>query len=58
MSGCIKDLYNYELVKKCSKCEIISLKSNFCKDITKKLVMDLLAKFAVKIIIIIMKIEY
>ena len=31
MSGCIKDLYDCELVKKCSKCGIISLKSNFHK---------------------------
>ena len=31
MSNCIKDLYDYELVKKCSKCGIISLKSNFHK---------------------------
>ena len=29
MSNCIKDLYDYDLVKKCSKCGIISLKSNF-----------------------------
>ena len=35
MSNCIRDLYDYELVKKCSKCGIISLKSNFYKDITK-----------------------
>ena len=35
MSDCIKDLYDYDLVKKCSKCGIISLKSNFYKDITK-----------------------
>ena len=35
MSKCIKDLYDYDLVKKCSKCEIISLKSNFYKDRTK-----------------------
>ena len=33
MSGCIKDLYDYELVKKCSKCGIISLESNFHKNI-------------------------
>ena len=32
MSNCIKDLYDYDLVKKCSKCEIISLKSNFHKN--------------------------
>ena len=32
MSSCIKDkLSYYELVKKCSKCGIISLKSNFPK---------------------------
>ena len=32
MSNCIKDLYDYDLVKKCSKCGIISLKSNFHKN--------------------------
>ena len=31
MSKCIKDLYDYNLIKKCSKCGIISLKSNFHK---------------------------
>ena len=31
MSNCIKDLYDYGLVKKCSKCGIISLKSTFHK---------------------------
>ena len=35
MSNCIKDLYDYDLVKKCSKCGIISLKSNFFKDKSK-----------------------
>ena len=35
MSNCIKDLYDYDLVKKCSKCGIISLKSNFHKDNTR-----------------------
>ena len=29
MSNCIKDLFDYDLVKKCIKCGIISLKSNF-----------------------------
>ena len=29
MSNCIKDLYDYELVKNCSKCGIVRLKSNF-----------------------------
>ena len=32
MSSCIKELYDYDLVNKCSKCEILSLKSNFHKD--------------------------
>ena len=31
MSNCIKDLFDYDLVKKCSNCGIISLKSNFHK---------------------------
>ena len=36
MSGCIKDLYDYDLVKKCCICKNISLKSNFHGDRTKK----------------------
>ena len=32
MSNCIKDLYDYDLVKSCSKCGNISLKSNFQKN--------------------------
>ena len=36
MSSCIKDLFDYDLIEKCSKCKTISLKSNFYKDITKK----------------------
>ena len=32
MSNCIKDLCDYELIKKCSKCGIVSLKSNFHKN--------------------------
>ena len=31
MSNCLKDLYDYDLVKKCSKCGIVKLKSNFHK---------------------------
>ena len=31
MGNCIKYLYDYDLVKKCSKCEIILLKSKFHK---------------------------
>ena len=36
MSGCLEDLYDYDLVKKCSKCGIIPLKSNFYKDSIRK----------------------
>ena len=32
MSNSIKDFHNYDLVKKCGKCGIISLKSNFHKN--------------------------
>ena len=32
MSNCIKDLYDYDLIKKCCRCGIISLKSNFHKN--------------------------
>ena len=32
MSNCFTDLYDYDLIKKCSKCEIISLKFNFHKN--------------------------
>ena len=32
MSNCIKDLYDYDLVKNCLKCGIASLKSNFHKN--------------------------
>ena len=45
-------------LKKCSKCKMIYSKSNFYKDITKKMVTDLLAKFVIKSIIIIIIIEY
>ena len=36
MSNCIKDLYDYDLIKNCSKCGIISLKSNFYKNKNRK----------------------
>ena len=32
MSNCIKDSYDYVLIKKCSNCEIISLKCKFQKN--------------------------
>jgi len=35
MSSCIKDLYDYDLVRKCLKNGNISLKSNFKKKIEK-----------------------
>ena len=36
MSNCIKDLYVNDLVKKCSKCGNVSLKSNFHKNTKSK----------------------
>ena len=36
MSNCIKDLYDYELDKKCLKCGNISLKSIFHKNKNRK----------------------
>ena len=36
MSNCIKDLYDYDLIKICLKCENISLKSNFHKNKNRK----------------------
>ena len=36
MSNCIKELYDYNLIKKCCKCENISLKSNFHKKLKSK----------------------
>ena len=32
MSGCVKDLYDYDLDKKCRLCKNTSLKSNFHKN--------------------------
>ena len=36
MSLCIKDFYNYELVKECRVCKNILLKSNFYRHKTKR----------------------
>ena len=36
MSNCIKDLFDYDLVKKCCRCKNILLKSNFYKDNNRK----------------------
>ena len=47
-----------DVVKKCSKCKTFSSKSIFLKILPKKMIIDLLAKFAVKSTIIILKIEY
>ena len=33
MSTCIKDLYDYNLVKQCCRCKLICLKSNFYKKV-------------------------
>ena len=46
MSNCIKDLYDYDLVKKCLKCGTISLKSNFQKNKNRKeMVYNLIVNF-------------
>ena len=36
MSICIKDLFDYDLVKKCCRCKIFLLKSNFHKNKNRK----------------------
>ena len=36
MSNCIKDLFDYDLVKKCCRCKNILLKSNFNRNKTKR----------------------
>ena len=36
MSNCIKDLFDYILVKKCCRCKKICLKSNFYKNVNRK----------------------
>ena len=45
-------------IKRCSKCKMIYLKSNFYKDITKTMDIDHLVRSAVRSIIIIIKIDY
>ena len=36
MSACIKDLFDHDSVKECSKCGIITMKKNFHKKDTAK----------------------
>ena len=36
MSNCIKDLYDYDLIKKCCRCKNVLLKSSFYKNKTKR----------------------
>ena len=36
MSNCIKDLYDYDLIKKCCRCKNILLKTNFNRNKTKR----------------------
>ena len=40
MSICIKDLYDYELVKECSECGIVKMKNNFHKKLGSKYGLD------------------
>ena len=51
MSNCIKDLYDYDLFKKCCRCGIISLKSNFHKNNKRKMVYIINVRFVEKNII-------
>ena len=44
MSNCIKDLYDYELVKKRCRCKSICLKSNFYKNVNKRVGVDFMCK--------------
>ena len=48
MSACIKDLYDYELVKKCCKCKNILLKSSFHKNKTMRVGFKPQCKFCTK----------
>ena len=45
-------------VKICSKCQTFYSKSNFLKTLLKKMVIDIIVKFALKSIIIIIRIQY
>ena len=46
MTTCIKDLMDYDLVKKCSKCGNISLRSNFHKNKNQMMVYSHIVNFA------------
>ena len=48
MTTCIKDLFDYDLVKKCRVCGIISLKSNFPNNKNRKDGLQSRCKFCVK----------
>ena len=48
MSTCIEDLYDYDLVEKCSKCGIISLKINLYKKSRSKDGLNSICKNCVK----------
>ena len=48
MSNCIKDLYDYNLVKQCCRCKNILLKSNFYKKINSKDGLDSRCIFCLK----------
>ena len=58
MSNCFKDLYDYELVETCHVCKTTFSMSNFYKNISKNVDLDLCVKFVVSCIIMIFKIDY
>ena len=48
MSNCFKELFDYDLAKKCSKCGIISLKSNFHENQNRKHGVNSMCKVCMK----------
>ena len=58
MSTCVKNLYGYDLVKKCNKCANVSLKSNFYEDSIKKMVIYQSVDFVLRSIITLIEIGY
>ena len=51
MSTCSRDLMDYNLVKKCSKCENIFLKNKFQKQNLLKMDIKIIVKHVVEIIV-------
>ena len=54
MSKCVKGLSDYDLVEKCRFCKNVSVKPNFYKNNTKKLVIDLIVYLVVRRFIVLL----